>query len=817
MRNRALPARKIENERTLMKLQPASTVLPIFPRRLIAAAVLALCTGQALAIEPFVVKDIRVEGVQRTEAGTIFGYLPVRVGETFDDDKAASAIKALYATGIFKDVRIEAEGNVLVVFVEERPAVAGIQFSGIKEFDKDGLTKALKEIGLAESRIFDKSLVDRAEQELKRQYLSRGLYGAKVTTTVTPIERNRVNISFSVEEGDVSRIKQITFVGNKEYSDSRLRGLLKLSTSGWLTWYTKADQYSKQKLAGDIETLKSFYLNNGYIEMQIESTQVSISPDKKDIYVTINISEGEKFTVGDIKFDGELLGRESELKPLVQLKKGDVYSGEKLTESVKQISERMGTFGYAFANVNANPEINRAKKEVAFTMFIDPGKRVYVRRINIGGNTVTRDEVIRREFRQFENSWYDGSKIKLSRDRLNRLDYFKEVNIETPEVPGTNDQVDITTSVVEKPTGTLNLGAGFSSSEKLTLSGSIQQSNIFGSGNTLGIDVNTSKLSRTIAISQTSPYFTDDGISRSFDLYYRTSRPPLVNSGDYLIRTAGGNIRFGVPFTEFDTVYFGAGLEHTKLTTYRGYSTNGGDNSFIDSPQIYQDYVASFGGGNPACTVNCTETATTVSFPLTAAWQRDSRDSVLTPSAGRYQRAFLELGAFGTQRYYRATYQHQYYLPLFSGLTLALNGEFNYGHGMGSKPYPIFKNFYAGGIGSVRGFESSSLGPRSTPTATSPNGDPVGGSKRLIANVELQFPFPGMGNDRSVRWFTFMDAGNVFAEADKMRFSDLRYSAGFGITWISPVGPLKLSFGKPLNAKSTDNVQRFQFQLGTGF
>jgi outer membrane protein insertion porin family len=391
-----------------MKLHSAHFPAPIFSRSLIAAAALTLCTGQAFAVEPFVVKDIRVEGIQRTEAGTVFSYLPVRVGDTFTDEKGTAAIKALYATGFFKDVRVEAEGDVLVVQVEERPAIASVDFTGIKEFDKEQLTKALKEIGVAESRIFDKSQVDRAEQELKRQYLSRGLYGAKVTTTITPVERNRVAVTFGVDEGDVSRIKQINVVGNKAFSDGNLRDQLKLTTPGWFTWYTKADQYSKQKLAGDIESLRSYYLDRGYLEMQIESTQVSITPDKKDIYITININEGDKYTVSDIKLDGEMFGMESDLAALVQLKKGEIYSGSKLTDSTKKISERLGNFGYAFANVNANPNVDREKKEVAFTIMVDPGKRVYVRHINIAGNTKTRDEVIRREFRLFEVSWYDG-------------------------------------------------------------------------------------------------------------------------------------------------------------------------------------------------------------------------------------------------------------------------------------------------------------------------------------------------------------------------------------------------------------------------
>ena len=779
-----------------MKLHSERHPQPSISKRLIVLAAFALCAGNALAVDPFTIKDIRVEGIQRTEAGTVFSYLPVRVGEVYNDEKGAAAIKALYATGFFKDVRLEVEGDVLVVSVEERPAIAGVDFSGTKEFDKEQLTKALKDIGLGESRIFDKALVDRAEQELKRQYLSRGLYGVQITTTVTPVERNRVNISFAVDEGEVARIRQINIIGNKAFPEKDLLGLLNLRTPGWFTWYTKADQYSKQKLTGDIESLRSFYLNRGYLEMQVESTQVSITPDKQDIYITINISEGEKFTVGDVKLEGEMFGREGELRSLIELKSGDVYSGEKLAESVKKISERMGNFGYAFANVNANPEINREKREVSFTVLVDPGKRVYVRQINIAGNTKTRDEVIRREFRQFENSWYDGEKIRLSRDRVDRLGYFKEVNIETPEVPGSTDQVDVNMTVAEKPTGNILLGAGFSSSEKLMLTGSIQQANAFGSGNTLGIDVNTSRRNRTIALSQSTPYFTDDGVSRSYEVFLRTTRPPEVNTGDYVVETTGANIKFGVPFSEVDTVFFGIGVERTDVQTYTGVP------GFNDSPELYKRYVIDFGDGT---------NASTTSFPLTAAWQRDSRDSALVPTVGRYQRVNVEFAPAGSLKYYRAMYQHQWFRPLFRAVTLALNGEIDYGRGFGGRRYPIFKNFYAGGIGSVRGYEGSSLGPRAS------NDDPLGGSSRIIANAELQFPFPGSGNDRTLRWFTFFDAGNVFAEGEKMNISDLRYSVGAGISWVSPIGPLKLSYGVPLNSKTGDRKQSFQFQLGTGF
>ena len=779
-----------------MKLHSDRSSLPIFHRHLIAVAVFALCSQRAFAVEPFEIKDIRVEGIQRTEAGTVFNYLPVKVGETYTDDKGTTAIKSLYATGLFKDVRLEVEGNVLVVEVEERPSIASVTFTGLKEFEKDALTKGLKDIGVGETRIFDKSLVDRAEQELKRQYLSHGLYGVQVTTTVTPIERNRVNITFAVDEGDISHIKQIKFVGNKAFSDSDLIKNLKLSTSGWFTWYSKSDQYSKQKLSGDIESLKSVYLDRGYLEMQIESTQVSISPDKKDIYITINLTEGEKYTVSKIKMEGEMLGRNAEFENLMLLKAGDVYSGKKLTDSIKKISERMGNFGYAFANVNANPEVDREKKEVAFTVLVDPGKRVYVRRINVTGNTKTRDEVVRREFRQYEASWYDAEKIKRSRDRVDRLGYFKEVTVETPEVVGASDQVDVNLAVTERPTGNITLGAGYSQYEKVTLNAGVQQENAFGSGDTIGLHLNTSAINRVIDLSHTDPYVTDDGISRTVQVYLRTTRPPLTNNGDFNVRSLGTKVTFGVPFTEFDRVFLGVGIERTQVQTYKN------DPGYNDSPLLYQEYVQEFGDGS---------VADTVSIPFTASWSRDSRNSALTPTEGQLQRVNVEMAPFGTLRYYRAVYQNQYYRPIASWITLALNGEIDYGRGLDGKPFPVFKNFYAGGIGSVRGYQTASLGPQDV------NGDPLGGASRVIMNAELHFPFPGMGNDSGLQWFTFVDGGNVFADRARMEFSQLRYSVGLGLSWISPVGPLKVSFGQPLNAQPTDIKERFQFQMGTGF
>jgi len=625
---------------------------------------------------------------------------------------------------------------------------------------------------------------------------------AEADAEVVPQPRNRVALKIKINEGTVAAIQHINIVGNNVFDDDTLGQLFELKTTNWLSFFKNDDKYAREKLSGDLERLRSYYLDRGYLEANVESTQVAITPDKKDIYLTINITEGEKYTVSDIKMDGEMFGREEELRRLVLLEPGKVYSGAKQEASIKRIAERLGSFGYAFANVNADPQLDREKRQVAFTFVVDPGKRAYVRHMNISGNTVTRDEVIRREFRQFESSWYDASKVKLSRDRVDRLSYFKDVKVETPESPGSTDQVDVNLTVEERPTGNFMIGGSFSQAEKFTFTASIQQANFAGSGNTVGLDLNTSKYSRTIAFSQTNPYFTDDGISRAFQLYYRTTRPPLANFGSYTVRQTGGNMTFGVPFSETDTVYFGAGLERTTLTTDRS------------SPQLYKEYVAQNGGPkDPADPLNYgVGTGKSMSIPLTVAWGRDSRDSALTPSYGRYQRANLEVDVFGDSKYFRAIYEHQWYRPLTSWMTLAVRGELDYGKGIGKDAYPVFKNFYAGGIGSVRGYESSTLG-----VVDPVYGDAIGGSKRVIGNLELQFPFPGSSKDRSLRWFTFADGGQVFQEDNPIRLKEFRYSAGIGLSWISPVGPLKLSYAKPLNSLPGDRLERFQFQMGTGF
>ncbi|HXL85494.1 MAG TPA: outer membrane protein assembly factor BamA, partial [Casimicrobiaceae bacterium] len=527
-----------------------------------AAALLALSLSTAvLAFDPFVVKDIRVEGVQRTDAGTVFSYLPIKVGDRIDDEKASAAVKALYATGFFRDVRLEAEDGVLVVIVQERPTISQIDIVGTKEFDKDTLKKALKDIGIAESRIFDRSALERAEQEFKRQYINRGYYAMKVTTTATPQERNRVAVNFTVEEGDVAKIANINIVGAQAFPEKTLIAEMQLSTPGWLTWYTKNDQYSKQKLQADLETLRSYYTNRGYLEFTVESTQVSITPDKEDIYITVNIAEGPRYTFSDVRLAGELLLPEAELLRLITVKPGEVYSREKLTQSAKAISDRLGSDGYAFANVNAVPEVDRPNRRAAFTFYIDPGRRVYIRRINISGNARTRDEVIRRELRQLEGAWYDATRIDRSKVRIVRLNYFEDVNIETPAVPGSPDQVDLDVTVTEKSTGNLLAGVGYSSADGVVLSASVSQNNVFGTGNSLSASVNTSKVNRTIAVTYVEPYWTADGISRAIEIYDKNVDPSSLPIAQYSSQTYGTAIGFGVPVTETDVINFGGRFE----------------------------------------------------------------------------------------------------------------------------------------------------------------------------------------------------------------------------------------------------------------
>ncbi len=734
----------------------------------------------------FTVKDIRVEGVQRTDPGTVFSYLPIKVGETLTAEKAQQALRALFATGFFKDVRLEAENGVLVILVEERPAIAQVDFSGVSEFPVDSLRGALRDLGLGEGRIFDRAILDSAEQELKRQYLSRGKYAAEVQTTVTPLERNRVAISFAVSEGEVAKIRDINIVGARAFDAADLLGLFVLRTPGWLTWYTKHDQYSRQRLAADLETLRSHYLDQGYLDFNIESTLVSITPDRKDIYITINISEGEKYTVSEVRIGGQTLVPKEELEKLLRIGPGDVFSRQRLIESQKAIADRLGNDGYAFANANAVPEVDREKRTVAFTLLIDPGRRVYVRRINVVGNSKTRDEVVRREMRQLEGAYYDASKIQLSRRRIDRTRFFSEVAVETTPVEGRPDQVDVTYTVEERSTGALALGVGFSTLDKVILSASVTQPNVFGTGKFLAVELNSGSVNQVYSLSYVDPYYTVDGVSRGFDFYKREVDASSLATSAYRTSTLGAGIKFSYPLSERITVSFGALTESVDVTT------------FENSSQIYKDFVAQFGNKYRY-------------GALTAGWARDTRDSLIVTTDGLLTRFNTEF-AGGDLQYYRLSANQQIYWPLSRSMTLFLNADVGYASGSGGKPLPFFKNYYAGGPGTVRGYDDFSLGPRDA------QGNSLGGTRRVVGNLELLFPMPGAAQDKSLRLGVFVDGGQVYAAGAPVDLSELRYSTGLALAWASPLGPLRVSWASPLNERDgVDRVQRVQLKFGTTF
>ena len=749
----------------------------------VLAVVMGLLGQLALAFEAFTISDIRLVGIQRVEPGTVFGYLPVKVGERLDESSAARAVRALYATGFFNDVRFEVDKDVLVIYLSERPTIASVEISGAKDLSRDVLLKALKDLGLGESRIFDRALLDRADQEIKRQYLARGRYSATVTPTITPLERNRVAVSLAITEGDVAKITQIRIVGNKAFTEKQLIDELTLSTPTWLSWYTKSDQYAREKLAGDLERLRSFYLNRGFLEFSIDSTQVSIDADREGVYITANITEGERYTVTGFKFSGNTLGRDAELAALMQLRPGEVFSGQLLNESTRTMTELYGSIGYAFANVNALPEVDRENRTVFFNVSIDPGRRVYVRRINISGNAKSRDEVVRRELRQFESAWYDTDKIRLSRERLVRLGYLTNVTIDTVPVPDAPDQVDLNVNVVERSTGTFMVGFGFSSADKIIATASVVQQNWLGTGKSVGLTLNTGRTQQTIDFNVTDPYFTPDGISRSFNVFTRNINAQALGLGDYQLRTSGIGLRFGVPYTELDRVSFGAVYERNDIQLG------------TDPPPRMQQYVDDFGPQ---------------SWQVLAVlgWLRDGRDNPLAPRSGLLMASNFEITLpVGNVHYTRADFAFQYYQPIARSSTLGLSGQVARGWALEGGAYPIFKNYFAGGINSVRGFEIASLGPRDA------FGNPIGGQSKLVGSAEFIFPLPGA--DQTIRGFVFVDGGMVWAES--IEFSGLRYSTGVGLNWLSPLGPFKLSFGVPLNQQPGDRLQRFQFQIGSGF
>ena len=737
------------------------------------------------AEDDFLVENIQVKGLQRISAGTVYNYLPVIVGERFSLNKAGSAIKALFKTGFFKDISLEREGSTLIVNVVERPSIAKIIFEGNNDLSSDDLTSALKQIGLAEGKVFNRQVLDKVEQELRRQYFSHGKYGLKIKTEVSMLTRNRVGIHIDISEGRVAKIKQINIVGNTIYDNEKLLKEFELTTTNWLSFYTKDDQYSKQKLSADLERLRSYYMDRGYINFSIESTQVAITPDKKEIYVTVNVKESDLFVLEKVKLSGNLVIDPEEMIKFVQVGPGEIFSRKSATQTSKAISDRLGDEGYAFANVNMVPEINEEQKTVVMTFFVDPGKRVYVRRVNMAGNTKTRDEVLRRELRQMESSWASTSKIERSKIRLERLGYFDEVNVETPPVVGTSDQIDVNYTVVEKSSGNLSAGVGFSQNQGIVFNANVSQDNVFGSGKRVDLSFNNSDVLTRYSFGYTDPYFTLDGISLGYNLGYSARDADEDNISNYSTDVINTGLNFGIPLNEHDRLRFNLDLKHTKLNTSSN-SSNEVNQFVIDNDDKYLTLTTAVG------------------------WTHDTLNRALFPSEGGQQKLSALATVPGSDlEYFKISYKHQRYFPIAKDITFRLLGEAAYGDGYGdTEDLPFFEHYFAGGVHSVRGYNDNTIGPRDS------RGDAFGGSTKIIGKAELFFPVPFVEDVKSIRIGSFVDAGTV---SDGFEIGDLRYSVGLSGEWLSPFGALAVSFAIPVNAGDDDDEQFFQFSFGSGF
>jgi outer membrane protein insertion porin family len=758
---------------------------------------LLLCSFVAHAVEEFTIEDIRVEGLQRITPGTVFNYLPMKVGDTFDDTRSAEAVRALFKTGFFDDVRLERDGGVLVFIIKERPAIASIALNGNKDIKSEDLLTSLRQIGFAEGRIFNQAQLEGLEQELRRQYFSLGKYAVDIKSNVIPLEDNRVDVVIDISEGIAAKIRQINIVGNDSFKDKQLLKQFKLTTPTMFSFFTKSDQYSREKLAGDLESLRSFYLDRGYINFNVESTQVSITPDKKDIYITINIIEGEPHTIAGIKLAGEFILPEEELIKAIDIKQGETFSRQKLTKTTEAITNLLGNEGYAFANVNGIPDIDRENKTVALTFFVDPGKRSYVRRINFSGNTKTRDEVLRREMRQPEGGWISTKKVERGKVRLQRLGYFSEVNVETPAVPGTTDQVDVNYTVVEQQSGRFSAGIGFSQSSGIIFQTGISQDNFLGSGKRVSFDFNNSEINRRFGLSYTNPYWTVDGISRGFSGFYRETETDAVsnNLSRFDSTVFGGGMNIGIPITEFNFLYSSFGYENTDISNLGGAATQ------------VQDF----------CTDNATLSDCQFDiFRLTNRFSYDTRNKAIFPDKGVLHSIEVEVATpfiGNSVEFYKADYRTQWYTNFYEDYIVTLKGNVSYGDAyLDTTKMPFFENFYAGGPRSVRGYEDNTLGPLDS------NGRALGGNFRLTGGAEVILPLPFFRDVKSVRVSGFFDAGNVYdLDREDFELSGLRYSAGLSGIWVSPFGIVSVSVAQPFNDESTDSLQPFQFTFGSSF
>ncbi|OUR64331.1 outer membrane protein assembly factor BamA [Methylophaga sp. 42_25_T18] len=757
-------------------------------KKLLTSIALLLMTSAALA-DSFVIKDIRVEGLQRISAGTVFNFLPVKVGDEMSDKQAKSIIRALFKSKYFNDVQVEEQDNILVIKVNERPAVSSIEFVGNKDLDSDELTRALRQIGFAEGQVFEQAMLERVELELQRQYFSRGKYGVTIESDVTPLSRNRVAVRITMAEGVVATIGTINIVGNNSFDEDELFVDFESTTGNLLSFFTHDNQYSRQKLSADLETLRSFYLDRGYVDFAVESTQVSITDDKKQMFITINLSEGERYSIKEVRLAGDLIVPENELFDLVTIKKDAIFSRKAITKSTESLTNRLGNDGYAFANVNAVPEIDRETREVSLTFFVDPGRRAYVRRINIAGNSKTRDEVLRRQMRQQESAWISTEKVEQSRTHIQRLGYFEDVNVETIPVAGTSDQVDLDFNVIETASGNVGAGVGFSQSDGLILNANLTQKNFLGSGKHINLGFNNSSVNTVYSFGYTNPFATIDGISQGFNAFYRKRDADEANIANYSTDAFGGDISFGIPISEDNRIRLAIGYENTDLNLPN-------DNTI----GFYQDFIDREG-----------DNFDTVS--LTLGWSSDTRNNAILPTQGMSQSLTAEVAVpIGSLQYYKLRYKNSWYKPLSDTYTLSLGGELGYADSYGdTDAFPFFENFYAGGIRSVRGFQSNTLGQTEDDEA-------LGGTMLVTASAEVIFPVPFFKKTlRAFRLSAFADAGNVYGEDEDFEADLLRYSVGLGAVWLSPFGAVSVSIAQPFNEQSTDETENFQFSLGSSF
>jgi len=750
--------------------------------------------------DTFTISDIEVEGLQRVSAGTVFGSFPINIGEQVDGAELAEAIKSLFRTGLFTDIQASRDSGALILTVRERPSISAIKIDGNKNIETDMLTDALSGAGLEEGQVFRRATLERLELEILRSYIGQGRYNARVKATANELPSNRVDISLDINEGSVAAIHHINLVGNQEYSDDELKDLLELQSTGWWNSITNSDKYARERLSGDLETLRSFYLDRGFLDFSVESSQVSISPDKQKVFIVIALNEGRQYTLSDIRLRGNLIVPEQELRDLIPVKVGDVFSRAQMTAISESLSFRLGREGYAFADVNAVPETSE-DGTAAVTFFVEPGKRAYVRRVNFSGNVSTRDDVLRQEMTQMEGGIASSDRIEYSKVQLERLGFFKGVNVETVPVPGTDDLVDVNYSVEEQPTGSLSASVGFSQDSGVILGASVSENNFFGTGKRVSFGVNVSDSVKSANVSYLDPYYTVDGVSRGFSVFARKTDYEEEDISSYLLDEYGTRVTFGYPIDSITRLNFGAGYTLSKVK------------EGIFSAKEVGDFIEEEGDSFN-------------NFFLFGSWRQSTLNRGILPTDGYSHSLSLDVAVPGSDlTFYKVGHKTDFYFPLTDSESWVLRTrtEIGYGDGYGDRTVmPFYEHYYSGGFGSVRGFRANSLGPIETPNGDLrdfSDPDPFGGNLLTEAGVELILPTPFAGDTRSMRTSIFLEGGQVF-DTDRdfgPSLGEVRFSAGIGFQWITAVGPLAFSLAKPLNDEPGDDTQVFQFSLGQTF